>query len=114
MKTVRASEYNSLKEALEAVVKNTVSEMHRHFIEHYDRLYELADQGLVPNDYNFMIDQYEKKFAENDFEFILMVRVFNAYRGDFISSDREVASFMYALMDTIAAEQEQEQEQQTA
>ena len=105
-----STKYNTLKEALEAVVESTVSEMHCHFVEHYDRLYELADQGLVPSDYNFMIDQYEKKFAENDFEFVLMVRVFNAYRGDFISSNREVAAFMYALIDTINAEQEQEQQ----
>ena len=104
-------EYKTAKEAFTAGVKKELDELHELFTQHYNRLDDLAEQALVPQDYHFMISQFDNNM--NDFAFGFMISVFNAYRGDFISSDREVAAFMYALIDTIKAEQEQE-EQETA
>ena len=99
-------EYKTAKEAFTAGVKKELDELYELFIEHFHWLNDLAEQKLVPDDYHFMISQFDNNM--NDFAFGFMISVFNAYRGDFISSDREVAAFMYALIDTIKAKQEQE------
>lgn len=62
----------------------------KEFEQEYDFLYENNDRVAG---YNEAIEAWES-FAENHREFI---REFVLYRGDFLSSDREVAAFMFAM-----------------
>lgn len=62
----------------------------KEFEQEYDFLYENDDRVAG---YNEAVEAWEP-FAENHREFI---KEFVLYRGDFLSSDREVAAFMFAM-----------------
>lgn len=69
-----------------------IHEFSKRFNKEYEFLYECEDEKNVPG--------YEEAVAEFD-EFIKIhgdfVGEFAKFRGDFISSDREAAAFMFAL-----------------
>lgn len=67
---------------------------------------------LFNEEYTFLYDNHDHvagfweavvtgdEFIKNHLEF---VKEFNKYRGDILSSDREVAAFMFALDDMVPA-----------
>ena len=69
-----------------------IHEFNKRFNKEYEFLYDCEDENNVP--------VYEEAVAEFD-EFIKIhgdfVGEFAKFRGDFISSDREAAAFMFAL-----------------
>lgn len=70
-----------------------IKEFKEQFDKEYDFLYNNYDRVAG---YNEAVDSFDE-FASNNKEF---VGEFVLYRGDFVSSDREAAAFMFAL-DTI-------------
>lgn len=73
------------------MVKNiNIEKFTEEFEKEYDFLYENNDRVAG---YNEAVEAWES-FAKNHKKF---VREFVLYRGDFLSSDREVAAFMFAM-----------------
>lgn len=68
-----------------------IQEFLEEFEKQYDFLYDNANTYVAGYD--------EALAAGNEFitEHIEFVREFNKYRGDILSSDREVVAFMFAL-----------------
>lgn len=59
---------------------------------HYERIYDAHDN--VPC-YRLAVELFDDLSAEG----VKLLERFNAYRGDCISSDREAAAFVFALLD---------------
>lgn len=72
-----------------------MEKLEKEFSKQYKRIYDCRDNL---NGYDDAINTFDEK-TKNDKEFNEMVNDFVRYHGDFISSDREAAAFMFALVD---------------
>lgn len=68
-----------------------IQEFLKEFEKQYDFLYDNANTYVVGYDEALAAG---KEFIANQIEF---VKEFNRYRGDILSSDREIVAFMFAL-----------------
>ena len=72
---------------------NTLEEMVKVFKQNYADLYEREEHDdNVHAQVNNLAEEYDRLLQNDDFTFL--VRLFNNYRNDFISSDREAAAYM--------------------
>ena len=72
-----------------------MEKLEKEFSKQYKRIYDCEDNL---NGYDDAINTFDEKM-KNDKEFNEMVNDFVSYHEDFISSDREAAAFMFALVD---------------
>lgn len=73
---------------------NTLEKMVNAFNRNYDFLYKEEERNdvSVHTLVNTLAEEYDALLQNDDFTFL--VRLFNNYRNDFISSDREAAAYM--------------------
>lgn len=73
---------------------NTLEEMVKTFNQNYDFLYKEEERNdvSVHTLVNALAEEYDNLLQNDDFTFL--VKLFNNYRNDFISSDREAAAYM--------------------
>ena len=75
---------------MSSTVNINIHQFHEQFQKEYQFLYDHNDRVAGFHDARDAFDDFVK--AHPDF-----VREYALYRGDFISSDREAAAFMFAL-----------------
>lgn len=70
-----------------------LEEMVKVFKQNYAYLYEKEEyDDNVHAQVNNLAEEYDRLLQDDDFAFLL--RLFNNYRKDFITSDREAAAYM--------------------
>lgn len=91
------TEYEAVEEAVEEFIENmednvalNIEDFLERFNEIYEYLYEENDKVEGFDIAVSTFDNFQKTHTE-------LVREFDSYRGDLISSDREAATFIYAL-----------------
>ena len=71
-----------------------IRELRMKFTEKYSEMYEKED---TVDGFDEAVDEFDEKLAFDTDGFRSLVEQFVDYHGDFISSDREAAAFIFAL-----------------
>ena len=74
-----------------------IKKLYKNFTAAYNFIYD--HENKVPG-YYMMIQLFENELKFDE-DFQKALDEFNAYREDFVSSDREMAAFMFAYGDTL-------------